>query len=140
MPTTSTDRQRKHRQKMKTLNLTLVQVWVPQDRVLELRSTAARMQEEGSRDSEPSDRQLAFAQFLCDTKGLTLTQEQLSSSKKLFRWLNENRNKSDRVKGECPPLNVIPLKTTFANKSIHTSEKSFQNPADRFFKNRQRRT
>jgi hypothetical protein len=99
MATSSTQRQRKHRQKMKDLSLTLVQIWVPEDRVLELRSVGARMRKEGSQDIEPSARQLAFAQFLCHTKGVTLTQEQLSSSKKLFKWLNENRKKPDRVKG-----------------------------------------
>jgi hypothetical protein len=93
---TSASRQQKHRQKMRSLNLALVQVWVPQDRILELRSIAARMQEEGSQDLEPSAKQLAFAQFLCDVKGLTLTQEHLKSSKKLSQWLNENRKKPDR--------------------------------------------
>jgi len=95
---TSAARQRKHREKMRSLNLSLVQVWVPHDRVLELRSIASRMQTEGAQDVEPSGRQLAFAQFLCDMKGLTLTQEDLRSSKKLSKWLNENRKKPDKGK------------------------------------------
>lgn len=95
---TSANRQRKHREKMRSLNLSLVQVWVPFDRILELRSIASRMQAEGSQDFEPSGRQLAFAQFLCDMKGLTLTQEHLKSSKKLSKWLNENRKKPDKRK------------------------------------------
>jgi hypothetical protein len=95
-PPTSAARQRKHREKMRSLDLALIQVWVPQDRILELRSIASRMQEEGPQDFEPSAKQLAFAQFLCDMKGLTLTQEHLKSSKKLSKWLNENRKKPDR--------------------------------------------
>lgn len=95
---TSANRQRKHREKMRALNLSLVQVWVPHDRILELRSIASRMQAEGSQDFEPSGRQLAFAQFLCDMKGLTLKQEHLKSSKKLSKWLNENRKKPDKCK------------------------------------------
>jgi hypothetical protein len=95
----STVRQRKHREKMKSLNLFLVQAWVPHDRVLELRSIAARMQADGSQDFEPSARQLAFAQFLCDMKGLTLRQEHLKSSKELSKWLNENRKKPDKFRG-----------------------------------------
>ena len=102
---TSANRQRKHREKMRSLNLSLVQVWVPHDRILELRSIASRMQIEGSQDFEPSGRQLAFAQFLCDMKGLTLKQEHLKSSKKLSKWLNKNRKKPDKRKrdeGSCP--------------------------------------
>jgi hypothetical protein len=102
---TSANRQRKHREKMRSLNLSLVQVWVPVDRILELRSIASRMQTEGSQDFEPSGRQLAFAQFLCDMKGLTLKQEHLKSSKKLSKWLNKNRKKPDKRKsdeGSCP--------------------------------------
>ena len=95
---TSANRQRKHREKMRSLNLSLVQVWVPFDRILELRSIASRMQTEGSQDFEPSGRQLAFAQFLCDMKGLTLKEEHLKSSKKLSKWLNENRKKPDKRK------------------------------------------
>jgi hypothetical protein len=44
MTTKIAERQRKHRDKMKAQNLTLVQV-CPHDRVLELRSIAARMEE-----------------------------------------------------------------------------------------------
>ncbi len=49
------------------------------------------MAEEGRRDRDfvrdldlaPSQRQLNFAQFLCDKKGLKINQEVLSSSKNL---------------------------------------------------------
>jgi len=99
MKTTSTERQRKHREKMKTLDLALVQVWVPKDRVVELKSIALQMNQEGSQDSEPSPRQLAFAQFLCDKKGLILKQEDLASSKKLSEWLNKNKKKPDKIQG-----------------------------------------
>jgi len=94
--TTSTERQRKHREKMKALNFSHVQVWVPQDRVVELKSIAAQMNEGAPQDLTPSLRQLAFAQFLCDKKGLTLKQEHLSSSKKLSEWLNKNKKKADK--------------------------------------------
>jgi len=96
MKTTSTDRQQKHRQKMRVFNLTLSQVWVPKDRVTEIKSIAARMVEEGSSDLEPSQRQLSFAQFLCDKKGLKIPQEILSSSKRLSEWLNKNKKKADK--------------------------------------------
>ena len=56
----------------------------------------ARMCEESPQDLTPSPRQLAFAQFLCDKKGLTLKQEHLSSSKKLSEWLNKNKKKVDK--------------------------------------------
>jgi hypothetical protein len=96
MKTTSTERQRKLREKMRALNLTLAQVWIPKDRVMEIKSIAARMIEEGSQDLEPSQRQISFAQFLCDKKGLKIPQEILSSSKKLSEWLNKNKKRSDR--------------------------------------------
>ncbi|MBX9696812.1 MAG: hypothetical protein K2X53_01875 [Alphaproteobacteria bacterium] len=95
MRTTSTERQRKLREKRKSLNLTLVQVWVPQDRVIEIKSIAACMVKEGSSDLEPSSRQISFAQFLCDKKGLTIPQDILSSSKQLSEWLNANKRKPD---------------------------------------------
>jgi hypothetical protein len=96
MKTTSTERQRKHRDKMREKNLTLVQIWIPQDRVVELKSIAAGMAQENAPDLPPSSRQLAFAQFLCDKKGLTLKQEHLTSSKKLSIWLNNNKKKADK--------------------------------------------
>jgi hypothetical protein len=95
---TDAERQRKHREKMRELDLSLVQVWVPKDRIVEIKSIAIRMVEEGDQDSEPSQRQLSFAQFLCDKKGLKIPTDVLSSSKKLSEWLNKNRKKEDRVK------------------------------------------
>jgi hypothetical protein len=65
------------------------------DRVLEIKSIAVQMIEGGSNDSTPSPRQIAFAQFLGDKKGLKLSQEILTSSKKLSEWLNRNKNKRD---------------------------------------------
>lgn len=80
----------------KKKNLCLVHVWVPIDRTVEIKSIAARMINEESKDLEPSPRQLAFAQFLCDKKGLKLSQDILSSSKKLSTWLNENKKAKDK--------------------------------------------
>ena len=51
---TDAERQRKHREKMKALDLSLVQVWVPKDRIVEIKSIAIRMVEEGNQDIEPS--------------------------------------------------------------------------------------
>lgn len=82
---------------MRDQNLSLVQVWVPKDRIVEIKSLAARMIEEGSQDQEPSQRQIDFAQFLCDKKGLKISQETLSSSKKLSEWLNQNKKKMDKI-------------------------------------------
>lgn len=90
------ERQRKRREKMKSQNFSLVSVWVPKDRVVEIKAVAAQMIEEGSKDLEPSPRQLAFTQLLCDKKGLKLSQDILTSSKKLSEWLNENKKAKDR--------------------------------------------
>ena len=97
MSSTSAERQRKHKERRRAQNLSLVQVWVPKDRIVEIKSIAAGMVEEGSRDPEPSQRQIDFAQFLCDKKGLKVPQEILSSSKKLAEWLNNNKKKSDKT-------------------------------------------
>ena len=108
MSSTSAERQRKHKERMREQNLSLVQVWVPKDRILEIKSIAARMVEEGSQDPKPSQRQLDFAQFLCDKKGLKVNQEVLSSSKRLSEWLNNNKKKSQnqlvRLQGFLYPL------------------------------------
>ena len=85
------ERQRNRRKKMRDLKFSYVQVWVPKDRALEIKSIAMRMREEGSKDTEPSQKQLEFAQFLCDKKGLKIQNEVLSSSKKLSEWLNKNK-------------------------------------------------
>lgn len=98
MKTTSAQRQSNLRERMKSLNLAPAQVWVPKDRVIEIKSIAARMVKEGSPDLEPSARQISFAQFLCDKKGLKLPQEILLSSKKLSEWLNKNKKKPDVIK------------------------------------------
>lgn len=97
MSLTVAERQQNHRKRRRDKNLALVQVWVPKDRVVEIKATATRMINEGiSPDLEPSTRQLAFAQFLCDKKGLKLPQDVLSSSKKLSEWLNENKKAKDK--------------------------------------------
>lgn len=96
MAFTDAERQKKRREKMRTLNLSLVQVWVPKDRVVEIKSIATRMVSDGGQDSEPSQRQLSFAQFLCDKKGLKIPTDVLTSSKKLSEWLNKNKKKDDR--------------------------------------------
>ena len=56
------------------------------------------MATEVSKDKEASQRQLSFAQFLRDKKGLNLPSEVLLSSKKLFEWLNKNKRKTDKTK------------------------------------------
>ena len=64
---------------------------MPQDRIVDIKFIEAGMAEEGRRDRDfvrdldlaPSQRQLNFAQFLCDKKGLKINQEVLSSSKNL---------------------------------------------------------
>lgn len=96
MAFTDAERQQKHREKMRALDLFLVQVWVPKDRVVEIKSIATRMVAEGDQDKEPSQRQLSFAQFLCDKKGLKIPTDILSSSKKLSEWLNKNKKKDDK--------------------------------------------
>ena len=56
MDKTSTERKRKHMEKMRVRHLKLIQVWVPEDRFLEIKSIAARMVDEGHKDLEPSQR------------------------------------------------------------------------------------
>ena len=97
MSSTNAERQKKYKEKMMAKNLSLVQVWVPKDRMVEIKSIAARMVEEGSQDPKPSQRQIDFAQFLCDKKGLKVFKEVLSSSKRLSEWLNNNKRKSDKA-------------------------------------------
>jgi hypothetical protein len=91
------ERQRKYRKIREEKNLSQIQLWVPSDRVVEIKSIAARMIEEGSQDLEPSPRQLAFAQFLCDKKGLRISQDVLVSSKRLSEWLNENKKSKSKA-------------------------------------------
>lgn len=97
MAISDAERQRKHREKKRGLNLARVNVWVPNDRVVEIKAIAMRMTEEGSQDKEPSQRQLDFAQFLCSKKGLKIPTDVLSSSKNLAEWLNKNKRKSDKT-------------------------------------------
>jgi hypothetical protein len=97
MDKASTERKRKHMEKMRARHLKLVQVWVPESRTLEIKSIAVCMVEEGDKDLKPSQRQLEFAQFLCDKKGLKIPQEMLLSSKKLSEWLNKNKKKLDKI-------------------------------------------
>jgi len=101
MVLTLAERQQKHRKIRRDKNLSLVQVWVPKDRVVEIKAIAARIMDEKIKDLQPSERQLAFAQFLCNKKGLKLSQDTLSSYKKLSEWLNENKNAKDRVDGSA---------------------------------------
>jgi hypothetical protein len=96
MPQSVMERQRKRREKMKSQNFSLVSVWVPKDRLVEIKAIAAQMIEENSNDLEPSPSQLAFAQLLCDKKGLKISQDILSSSKKLSGWLDKNKKVKDR--------------------------------------------
>lgn len=98
MAISDAERQRKHREKRRSLNLALVHVWVPKDRILEIKSVAVRMTEEGYQEKEPSQRQLEFAQFLCSKKGLKIDPDVLASSKKLSEWLNKNKKKADKQK------------------------------------------
>lgn len=56
------------------------------------------MTEEGSKGKEPTQRQISFAQFLRDKKGLKLPSESLLSSKKLFEWLNKSKRKTYKTK------------------------------------------
>jgi hypothetical protein len=96
MAFTDAERQKRRREKMRDLDLSLVQIWVPKDRITEIKSIAIRMIEEGSQDKEPSQRQLFFAQFLCDKKGFKIPTDILSSSKKLSEWLNKYKKKADK--------------------------------------------
>lgn len=96
MSFTAAERQRKHRKIRREKNLALVQVWVSKDRIVEIKAIAASMIDEKIKDIVPSPRQIAFAQFLCDKKGLKISQDILSSSKKLSEWLNENKNAKDK--------------------------------------------
>ncbi|MFZ2197710.1 MAG: hypothetical protein WAV13_08265 [Thermodesulfovibrionales bacterium] len=100
MSISDVERQRNRREKMRTLNFSYVQVWVQKDRALEIKSIAMRMREEGSKDTAPSQKQLEFAQFLCDKKGLKIQNDVLSSSKKLSEWLNKNKKKEDKIKND----------------------------------------
>ncbi|MGN6670231.1 MAG: antitoxin MazE-like protein [Candidatus Nucleicultricaceae bacterium] len=95
MRVTNAERQQKYREKMRSLSLAPTTVWVPKERVIEIKSIAARMIHEGTLDLEPSQRQLSFAQFLSDKKGLKVSQDILSSSKKLSEWLNASKKKPD---------------------------------------------
>jgi hypothetical protein len=97
MASSDVERQRKHREKKRGLNLARVNVWVPNDRVVEIKAIAMRMTEKGSQDREPSQRQVDFAQFLCSKKGLKIPSVILSSSKKLAEWLNKNKRKEDKA-------------------------------------------
>ena len=100
MAVSGAERKRKYVEKLKRLNLGSVQVCVPKDRVLEIKSIAVRMKEEGSKDTAPSQKQLEFSHFLCDKKGLKISNEVLSSSKKLSEWLNQNKKKSNKEESE----------------------------------------
>lgn len=97
MRLTGAERQQKYKKIRRDKNLSQVQLWVPDDRVVEIKSIAARMIKEGSKDLEPSPRQLAFAQFLCDKKGLRISQDVLVSSKRLSEWLNENKKSKSKA-------------------------------------------
>ena len=98
MASSDAERQRKYREKKRGLNLACVHVWVPNDRILEIKLIAVRMTEEGFQDKEPSQRQLEFAQFLCNKKGLKIPTDVLLSSKRLAEWLNKNKRKADKTK------------------------------------------
>ena len=97
MAFTAVERQQRRKERQNEKNLYLVQVWVPKDRMVEIKAIAAGMINAESKDLEPSPRQLAFAQFLCDKKGLKLSQDILASSKKLSEWLNENKKAKDKT-------------------------------------------
>lgn len=101
MSSTSAERQRKYKEKMREQGLSLVQVWVPKDRIVEIKSVGTRMVDEGNTDIEPSKRPLNFAQFLCDKKGLKVHQEIIPSSKKLSDRLNNNKRKQDLKRVYC---------------------------------------
>jgi hypothetical protein len=69
MAFTYAERQKKRREKMRELNLSLAQFWVPKDRVMEIKSVAIRMAEEGFQDKEPRQRQLPSLNFYVTRKG-----------------------------------------------------------------------
>ena len=50
MRLTNAERQKKHREKMKKQNLSLVRVWVPKDKVMEIKSMALRFVKESLRN------------------------------------------------------------------------------------------
>ena len=84
---------------MRSLSLEPTTVWVPKERVIEIKLIAVRMIQEGTLDLEPSQRQLSFAQFLSNKKtkflrtfyqalrsflsGSILTRESLDAKNKL---------------------------------------------------------
>ncbi|MBY0293135.1 MAG: antitoxin MazE family protein [Alphaproteobacteria bacterium] len=52
MRLTNAERQKKHREKMKKQNLSLVRVWVPKDKVMEIKSMAIRFVKESLRNEK----------------------------------------------------------------------------------------
>lgn len=88
---TPLERQNKRRKKMNEKNFYLVQVWVPKEKIIEIKATAASMKEGWKEELKPTQDQLALAQFLCDTKGLRLSQTILASTKNLAKWLKKNQ-------------------------------------------------
>ena len=101
MALTVAERQQKHRKLRRNKNLSLVQVWVPKDRVVEIKAIAAHMVDGTTEELGPSLKEIAFAQHLCDTKGLKLSQDSLTSSKKLSEWIDENKEEKDKTEGQA---------------------------------------
>lgn len=97
MAFTDVERQQKRKNKMRSKNFTLVPVWVPNNKIVEIKAIAARMTGEENKDLEPTSEQIAYAQILYNQKeGLRLSQEVLSSSQKLSEWINESEKAMDK--------------------------------------------
>jgi len=92
MNLTPAQRQHNRRKKLKSKNFYLVQVWVPKEKMVEIKAVAASMGNSWKEEFKPTHEQLSLAQFLCDTKkGLKLSQNILVSSDELTKWINENK-------------------------------------------------
>jgi hypothetical protein len=91
MKLTPAQRQHNRRKKLKSKNFYLVQVWVPKEKIVEIKAIAASMGEGWKEELKPTHEQLTLAQFLCNTKKrLKLSQNILASSSELTKWIDEN--------------------------------------------------
>jgi hypothetical protein len=75
---------------MNEKNLYLVKVWVPKEKMLEIKAIAASMWQDWQEELKPTQAQIDLAQSLCHTKkGLKLSQNILARSDELAQWIKE---------------------------------------------------